>query len=126
MGSEMCIRDRANSAPPLSVTDSAIAPSARILTKAVKSKIASPLQHHTTFFVERGIYSFTAPEALLLLQRIIVEEKLDAQMDALYILSGLRSVFHVFLFGGLNIVGSSSQADCLKRNTAMDDSIGGS
>ena len=24
------------------------------------------------------------------------------------------------------IVGSSSQADCLKRNTAMDDSIGGS
>ena len=55
----------ANSAPPLSVTDSAIAPSARIFTKAVKSKIASPLQHHTTFFVERGIYSFTAPELWL-------------------------------------------------------------
>ena len=57
----------ANSAPPLSVTDSAIAPSARILSKAVKSKIASPLKHHTTFFVERGLYSFTALELWLFL-----------------------------------------------------------
>ena len=85
----------ANSAPPLSVTGSAIAPSARMPAKAHSSK------HANTMCANR----FKVAETIA-----------QTQQDTSYTVPAPSD----------REVGSCSQASCLMRNTAMDDSIGGS
>ena len=90
----------ANSAPPLSVTDSALAPSARMQPKHEGQRAHLIL---ISTFCSKGFAAF------LFLYHCLLHIGLKRNTSC-----------------RLRFVGRSSQANYLKRNSAMDDSIGGS